>query len=67
MISTAIATVVRKNKGHTNKRQITFLRKIYWGLIRDKYLEKFSTKHDIADFLFRLAIFGEKLFTDILV
>ena len=45
----------------TNKGQITFLRKIKWGLIRDNYLEKFSTKQNIADFLFRLAIFGEKL------
>ncbi len=49
-------TVVRTDKG-----QITFLRKIKWGLIRDNYLEKFSTKQNIADFLFRLAIFGEKL------
>ena len=56
-----INTVVRTNKGRTNKGQITFFRKIKWGLIRDKYLEKFSTKQNIADFLFRLAIFGEKL------
>ena len=53
--------MVRTNKGRTNKGQITFFRKIKWGLIRDKYLEKFSTKQNIADFLFRLAIFGEKL------
>ena len=52
---------MRTNKGRTNKGQITFFRKIYWGLIRDKYLEKFSTKQNIADFLFRLAIFGKKL------
>ena len=50
-------TVVRTNKGRTNKGQITFFSKIYWGLIRDKYLEKFSTKKNIADFLFRLGIF----------
>ena len=54
-------TVVRTNKGRTNKGQITFFRKIYLGLIRDRYLEKFSIKQIIADFLFRLAIFGEKL------
>ena len=53
--------MVRTNKGRTNKGQITFFRKIYWGLIRDKFLEKFSTKQNIADFLFRLTIFGEKL------
>ena len=40
-------TVVRTNKG-----QITFFRKIKWGLIRDKYLEKFSTKQNIADFFY---------------
>ena len=55
-------TVVRTNKGRTNKGQITFFRKIYWGLIRDKYLEKFSTKHNFADFVFRLAIFGENIY-----
>ena len=54
-------TVVRTNKGRTNKGQITFFWKIYWGLIRDKFLEKFPTKQNIADFLFRLTIFGEKL------
>ena len=47
-----IITVVRTNKGRTNKGQITFFIKIYWGLIRDKYLEKISTKQNIADFLF---------------
>ena len=52
---------MRTNKGRTNKGQITFFRKIKWGLIRDKYLEKFSTKQNIAYFLFRLAIFGKKL------
>ena len=62
-----IITVVGTNKGRANKGQITFFRKIYWGLIRDKYLEQFSTKHNFADFVFRLAIFGEKFFTDILV
>ena len=51
----------RTNKGRTNKGQISFFRKIKWGLIRDKYLEKFSSKQNIADFLFRLANFGEKL------
>ena len=30
-------TVVRTNKGRTNKGQITFFRKIYCDLIRDKY------------------------------
>ena len=60
-------TVVRTNKGRTNKGQITFFRKIYWGLIRDKYLEKFPTKHNFADFVFWLAIFGAKVYTDILV
>ena len=54
-------TVVRTNKG-----QITYLIKIYWGLIRDKYLKKISTKQkstkqNIGDFLFRLIIFGEML------
>ena len=33
-------TVVRTNKGRTNKGQITFFRKIYWALIRDKYFGK---------------------------
>ena len=56
-----VYTVVRTNKGRTNKGQFTFFRKIKWALIRDKYLEKFSTKQNIVDFLFRLAIFGEKL------
>ena len=60
---TVFSTVVRTNKG-----QITFFRKIYWGLIKDKFLEKFSTKQNIADFLFRLTIFGEKAqFADLLV
>ena len=57
-------TVVRTNKGRTNKGQITFFRKIYWGLIRDKYYickKKFSTKQKIADFLFRPVFFGKKL------
>ena len=54
-------TVVRTYKGRTNKKQITFSRKKYWRLIRYKFLEKFSTKQNIADFLFRLTIFGEKL------
>ena len=54
-------TVVRTNKGRTNKGQFTFFREIKWALIRDKYQEKFSTKQNIADFLFRLAIFGGKL------
>ena len=53
--------MVRTNKGRTNKGQLVFFRKIKWGLIRDKYLEKFSSKQNIADFLFRLANFGEKL------
>ena len=52
---------MRTNKERTNKGQITFFIKTKWGLIRDKYLEKFSTKQNIADFLFRLAIFGKKL------
>ena len=46
--------MVRTNKGRTNKGQITFFRKIKWVLIRDKYLEKFSTKQNIADFFFWL-------------
>ena len=55
-------TVVRTNMGRTNKGLITFFRKIYWGLKRDKYLEKLSTKKNIADFLFRSWLFfGEKL------
>ena len=61
-------TVVRTNKGRTNKGQITFFRKIYWGLIRDKYYickKKFSTKQKIADFLFRPVFFWKKAqFTD---
>ena len=61
-INYLLYTVVRTNKGRTNKGQITFFRKIYWGLIRDKYLEKFSTKHNFADFVFRLAIFGENIY-----
>ena len=56
--------MVRTNKGRTNKGQITFFRKIYWGLIRDKHFEKLSTKQKFIYFqifLFRLAILGEKL------
>ena len=53
---------MRTNKGRTNKGQITFSRKIKWGVIRDKYLEKFSTKQNIADFfILKLTIFGEML------
>ena len=52
--------VVRTNKGRTNKGQIALFRKIKCGLIRDKYLEKFSTKQNIADFLFRLAILEKR-------
>ena len=33
-------TVVRTNKGRTNKGQIAFFKKIYSELIRDKYLGK---------------------------
>ena len=32
--------MVRTYKERTNKGQIPFYRKIYWGLIRDKYLGK---------------------------
>ena len=35
-----INTVVRTNKGRTNKGQITFFKKIYSELIRDKYFGK---------------------------
>ena len=53
-------TVVRTNKGRTNKGQITFFRKIYWGLIRDKFLEKFSTKQNITDFFISTDYFWRK-------
>ena len=33
-------TVLRTNKGRTNKGQITFFKKIYSELIRDKYFGK---------------------------
>ena len=62
-----IVTVVRTNKGRTNKGQITFFRKIYWGLIRDKYYEKFSTKQTTADFFSTGYFWRKAQFTDLLV
>ena len=36
-------TVLTTNKERTNKEQITFFKKIYWLLIRNKYFEFRST------------------------
>ena len=33
-------TVLTTNKERTNKEQITFFKKIYWALIRNKFLER---------------------------
>ena len=66
-----VYTVVRTNKGRTNKGQITFFRKIYWGLIRDKHFEKLSTKQKFiyfTDFFISTGYFRRKAqFTDLLV
>ena len=51
MLDNRILKTNENTVARTNKEQITFFSKIYWGLIRDKYLEKFSTKQNIADFL----------------
>ena len=38
--TTYYCTVLRTNKGRTNKGQIAFFKKIYSELIRDKYFGK---------------------------
>ena len=58
-------TVVRTNKGHTNKGQITFLIKIYWVLIRDKYLENNFHQAKYCRFFISTDYFrGNAQFTD---
>ena len=40
MLDNRILKTNENTVARTNKEQITFFSKIYWGLIRDKYLEK---------------------------
>ena len=55
---------MRTNKGRTNKGQITFFIKIYWELIGDKFLEKISTKQNIAIFISTDYFWGNAQFTN---